>query len=161
MAGDELACRRARLVGVDLVADHQRHVGPAIGAGFDQGGGAGRQRIDAFRAGRPVEVPWRDLGDPAGTEGEPGRPVRAEGAQHAWREATAWNGPADRPVQRDLVLVRAARREAVEHDEAVVVPGHLEGPGGTAEYLHLAFPVGLDPERRFGLADVAQHRPEC
>ena len=41
-----------------------------------------------------------------------------------------------------------------------MVPGHLEGPRLVPEDLHLAGPVGLDPDRGLGLADVAQQRAE-
>jgi len=63
-------------------------------------------------------------------------------------------------VQGDLVLATGARPETVDHQQRVVVPGHLEGPRPPAEDFDLAGPVGLHPYRGGGLAYVTQHGAE-
>ena len=42
-------------------------------------------------------------------------------------------------------LVRTAHLLTGDLHEAVIMPGHLEGPGGVPEHLDLARPVGLHP----------------
>ena len=82
------------------------------------------------------------------------------GPEHARREVRLRLGPAGGAVQGDLVFVLGPRPQAADHHQRVVMPGHLEGPRLVAEDLHLAGPVGLDPDRGLGLADVAQQRAE-
>src|SRR4029077_12231597 len=85
---------------------------------------------------------------------------RVRRPEHARRELRVRFGPADGAVQGNLVFVLAPRAQVADHDQRVVVPGHLEGPRLVPEDLHLAGPVGLDPDRGLGLADVAQQRAE-
>src|SRR4029077_15859525 len=94
------------------------------------------------------------------TASEEKPPPRERRAEHARRELRVRFGPADGAVQGDLVLVLAPRAQVADHDQRVVVPGHLEGPRLVPEDLHLAGPIGLDPDRGLGLADEAQQRAE-
>jgi len=87
-------------------------------------------------------------------------PARVHGPEHAGRELRPGLRPADGAVQGDLVLAFGAGPQALDHHQAVVVPGDLEGPRLLTEDLDLAGPVGLDPDRGRGLAHVAQERAE-
>ena len=168
---DELAGGRPRVVGVDLVADQQHQVGPALVRRPAQVQGEGDHRVrpvlllvrqGALACARRTPAAPRDghFGDPAGAEGEPERPARVRRPEHAGRELRIRLRPADGAVQGDLVLVLGSRLEVADHDQRVVVPGHLEGPRLVPEDLDLAVPVGLDPDRGLGLAGVAQQRAE-
>src|SRR6266566_3142205 len=164
---DVLAGGRPRVVGVDLVADHHDQVGPPLVRRPAQVQRVGDHRVRAvfllvpLRAAR-AEPAWQDgqLGDPAGTEGDPERPAGVRRPEHARRELRVRLGPADGAVQRDLVLVLGPRPQVADHHQRIVVPGHLEGARLMPENLHLAGPVGLDPDRGLGLAGVTQQRAE-
>ncbi len=166
---DELPRRRAGIVGVHLIADHQQRVGPAVARRLAQPRREGGQGV------RPVRHP-RDPrpGDPAGAERQPYRAAPAvtpavtpavakdvtRGADRARRKRRTWLRPADGAVQRDLVLVLRSWAQVVGHHERVIVPGHLECARPVTEGRDLAGPVGLHPDRGGGLADVPQQRTE-
>ena len=59
-------------------------------------------------------------------------------------------------VERDLVGHGAARLQAADHDERVVVAGDVERARGVPEHLDRARRVGLDPHRRLVLPRVAE-----
>ena len=165
---DELARGRPRVVGVDLVADQQHQVGPPLVRRPAQVQGVGDQRVRAVfllvplrAAGAEPARQDRQFGDPAGTEGEPERPARVRRPEHARRELRVRLGPADGPVQGDLVLVLGPGAQIADHHQRVVVPGDLEGPRLVPEDLHFAGPFGLDPDRGLGLPDVTQQRAQC
>ena len=161
---DELAGGRAHLIGIDLVADQEHDIGPAFAGRLTQVQGIGGQRVRPMLLLMPGASPAasldRQFGDPAGTEDELQRPVRVQRPERARRELRTRLGPADDAVQGDLILVLGSRPEAVDHHQPVVVPGHLEGLRVVTEDLDLAGPVGLDPYRDRGLADVAQQWAE-
>ena len=184
-AGDELPGGGPGVVGVDLVADQQQGVGPACRGLPGEVLGPGSQRVRAMAgvrlgavrriavrlgavrpgaartgpgAGPAAARPGGQLGDPAGTEGEPQRPAGIQGPQHAGPPRAAGFRPADGAVQRHLVLGLGPRRQAVDHHQRVVVPGDLERPRLAAEGFHLTFAVGFNPDRDRGLVDVAEQR---
>src|SRR5919109_2928182 len=105
---------------------------------------------------------WRAIvwsGDPAGPEHEFQRAVLRVGAERAGREAVALR-PRALAVEQHLVLVPRAGLESAAAHERVVVVADAEGALAGAEDLDLALRVGLHPDDRVGLADVAEHGSE-
>ena len=76
-----------------------------------------------------------------------GRPVSARGQTFS-------------PSSVHLVLSDRPRLEPGHMDERVVAVTDAERPLGTAEDCDLAARVGLHPNGRLGLADIAQHGAE-
>ena len=97
---DELPRGRPRIVGVDLVADQEHQIRPAVARRVAQVLGAGDQRVRPVllllvfpRApGAPAAPHDGQLGDPAGAEGQPERPLRVRRPQHARRELRSGSG---------------------------------------------------------------------
>ena len=160
---DERARGRGDLVGVDLVAEHEQHVGPVLARLVAHAHGERVQRVDLAAA--LVLVLLQRIGrlvrrrHAAGAEHDPERAVLRIGVEGARRPAVVAR-PDALAVEEHLVLVPAAWLEVAAADERVVVPGDAEGALAGAEDLHLAGRVGLDPEDGIGLADVSEHGSE-
>lgn len=107
-----------------------------------------------------AESVWRFVGRryPARPECQPELAARRQGADDA-----LW-GPRLRPpllpVERHRVGINAPRGKAVHDDDPIVVAGDTESAGAMAQHLDLAVGVGLDPDRRVRLPDIAQHRTD-
>ena len=170
---DELPHLLGGVVGVDLVAQEQHHVGPAHrGAGVRVVGvaavgdaghpqGVGAQRVDPVRgvAGRVVR--HRRAARP---EREPQGLRVVERGDHRGRVGRVHRRPDGHPVDVHGVGVLRARLEAVEGDQCVVVPVHDEGAGpagaGARGDRDLAGPGHLHPDRGVVLVDEAEQRAE-
>jgi hypothetical protein len=137
------------LVGIDLVADQQQRLRPVglverrhpfrVGG---QGVRAERVVLVGFAAGAEHQpdriVLCGQCADPAGREGGVGsRPHRLAVEPHVIRSAGAWS-------------------QVGEHDQCVVVAGHLEGVCCRAQNLDRARTVGLHPDRRRVFVDVPE-----
>ena len=99
-------------------------------------------------------------GDPAGAEGDVQRALAAERAERGRRQLGVGLAASAARRRADLVGVLGARLEPFDPDQRVVVALDPEGRLGRAEHRDLAGPIGLDPDRRLGLGDVAQQRAE-
>ena len=148
------------LVGVDLVADHQQHVGPALA----RLGRACAPR--ACAASRPLcrARPRPCAGSRAARAGPPrGRSRTRPRAARPWgrcgrRSAESPRlGPDALAVEADLVLVPRARLQALAADQRVVVARHAEGALARAQHLHLARTRSVSTQiDRLGLSHVTQ-----
>ncbi|CAA9314098.1 MAG: hypothetical protein AVDCRST_MAG29-2 [uncultured Nocardioidaceae bacterium] len=160
-AGDELADRVARLVGVHLVAEEEQEVGPAVLRLVVETDGVRPQRVHA--------VPVVALGvvadaGAAGAVQQPGVAGGVQGADAAGRERRCRVWPDAVLADEDLVRQRVPRGQPVDVDHGVRVAVHAEGGVGVG-----AAPrpdrddrrtVDLDPDDRGCLVDVAEHRPQ-
>jgi hypothetical protein len=99
-------------------------------------------------------------GDPAGAEDQIDPPVRIDRADDAGRELGARLGPAGFPVERDPVLVRRPRFEPLDADQRIVVALDPEGGRAMVKHLDLTGVVGLHPDDRLGVGDVAKDRTQ-
>ena len=152
------------LVRVDLVAEHQQEVGPRLGLGVAHPQRERAQRVVLAPAvvlvlGQGVRRLAR-RGHAAGGEGDLELLLLRVGAELRRRELVIGRRPGALPVQLHAVLVALARLEALHAHERVVVALHVEGAPARPEHGHLACRVGLHPEHRAVLADVAQQGSE-
>jgi hypothetical protein len=69
-------------------------------------------------------------------------------------------GGGQHAVEAHLVGQRAAGLQAVEDDERVVMAGDGERRRGAPQHVDLARRVGLHPDGRLGVRDVAQQWSE-
>jgi hypothetical protein len=161
---DELERPRRDLVRVDLVAHEKDRPRPLLGGLSMHAKGVGVEGIEPAaalvlfgqeRVGRLVRER-----DAARAEEDPQAMVAADRPDHARREGRPLLGPHALAVEHDLVGVRDARLEPFDDDEAVVVALHVERARPMAEHLDLARRVGLDPERRVVLAEMAEERAQ-
>jgi hypothetical protein len=168
---NELARLRRTLVDVDLVSEQQQDVGPGLPRPSPELVREGVESVELAavlvivlrqRVGRSM---WQR--DTAGAKPDPNRPAPRQRADRAGRELGRQRRPAGLAVQGDLVLVGLPGLEILDHDQRVVMSLHTEGllPGselGPARraHLHGARGIGLHPDGRLGLPDVAQHGSE-
>ncbi len=158
---DELPHRGRRVVGVDLVAHQDEHIGPALVllAGHPLGVRDEHVGVDQ---GAALPLERRRLA--AGPEQQRDRPGGVDGPDPAGREGRAIERPGSRAVEPHLIGRAGPGRQAAEHDQGVVVTGDRERPlatdDGPRADLDGARPVGLDPHRGVALSDVAQDRAE-
>ena len=160
---DPLARLRSPLVDVDLIAEQQQDLGAPPHAP-DQLPGEHPERVvlEALlvavrRADEGLLVRQRD---PAGAEADVQRPLAPRGPDRAGRQIRGLVRPAALAVERHLVGILAPGLQPLDADQREVVPLHREGRLAVAEHLDLAGRVGLDPDRRLGLADVAEQGTE-
>jgi hypothetical protein len=152
-----------RLVGVDLVAEHEQQVGQAALPRL-QGQRESVQRVDAdavrvlLRQERPRPV-VRPIGA-AGAEDQVEVVVRRDRAQPRCRSGVTCTWPHPTAVEADVVRDVGAGLEPLDDDVAVVVPLDLERSGRAAVHLDLGRGRRLDPDARCGGIGVAQHRAE-
>ena len=152
------------LVGVDLVAEQQQSLWPAVRIAAQH---LDHERVEGVELAPVGVLVLRQrvravMGerDPAGAEGEAQRAVATERADRARRQFGAVLGPAPLAVERDLVLGPRTGVKPIDDHERVVVAGDVEGWLAMAEDLHLARLIGLDPEHGLGLPDVTQQWSE-
>jgi hypothetical protein len=164
-SADPLAHPGRALVHVDLVAEHQQPVRPALGRVAAQ---AQRERVQRVPLAAALVLVGAERvrrlvreRHAAGAEGhvEVGR-AASERADDARRELAARLGPAPLAVERDLVGVGPPGLEPGDHHERVVVALHRERARARPEHLDLARLRGLHPDGRVGLARVAEQRAE-
>jgi len=155
---------RRALVDVDLVAEQEQHLRPLVALGPDHFLGQhveGVVLLAVFVAVLAVDVGLLvRQRHPAGAEADVDRFVAAESADRARRQIGARRRPAALAVEVDLVLVEAVGLEPFDPHQRVVVLFDREGRLAPPQHLDLAGGVGLDPDRRLGLAHVAQQRAD-
>ncbi len=88
------------------------------------------------------------------------RAVRRVGPDDARGVRVVGRGPDVLAVERDPVGQRAARLEALQDDERVVVARDAERRGGGVEHLHVAGRVRLHPDGGVRVGDVPQQGSE-
>ena len=150
-----------RLVGVHLVTDQQQQVRPSDGRRRGHPGGQGDQRIGTELV--EVGVVERRRTPTAPERQAEGR-VGIDRADDARRERGVGGRPDGRAVELDRVGDHRARPEVLEADQRVVVavdaPRRCGVTATVGDDLDDARAIGLDPDRRPGLVDVAQQRPD-
>ena len=154
---------RAALVDVDLVAEQEEEVGPRAVAA-DDFLGEDPERVDLVAAfvlvfGLRVGLLVGD-GDAAGAEGDVERALAAERAQGRRRQRRVGLRPAHLAVEPHVIGVLGAGLQPFDPDQRVVVALDREGRLDRAEHGDLAGRVGLDPEGRLGVGDVAEQGSE-
>ena len=159
--GDELLHLLAGLVGVDLVAEEQHQVGPALGVVPGHVEGVGAQRVDPERVGALLVV---GDADPARPERHPQRLAGPQRRDDRRRERRVRLGPERLPADVDGVGGVGARLQPGELHQCVVVAVCGEGAGGrdvvAGRHGHGGGVGDLDPDRGGGLVDVPQQRTE-
>ena len=156
---DERLRAGRHLVGVDLVAEHQQHVGPALTRLVAHAQGHGAQGID-LAPPQVMVLLQRERRlvrrrHAAGSERDLERLLLRVGVEGARGKAVVPR-PDALAVELHLVLVPAAGLEATAADERVVVIAHAERALLSAEDFHLARFVGLDPQHGLGLGHVSE-----
>ena len=148
------------LVDVDLVAEEDQELGPVAVLAVDHLARQDPQGVELLALF--VVVFGLDVGalvgegDPTGAEADVDRFLSVEGPDHArWKVGVRF-GPALLAVERDLVLVEAGGLETFDPDQRVMVLLDREGRLLATEDLDRAGGIGLDPDRRLGLADVSE-----
>ena len=162
---DEGERLRRDLVGVDLVAEQQQGPRPAAGVGAQHLLDQRVERVELAAVGvLALRQRCRGRGG-AARRGRSRRRVAAAPSPPRVRITLGGNsesgsGQRRSPSSATSYSVRRARLEPLDDHERVVVAADAEGRLGVAEHLDLARLVGLDPDHRLGLADVAQQWAE-
>ena len=163
LANPFAGARRA-LVDVDLVAEQEQELRPLVVVVADHLAGEDPEGVELLAVGVAVlrlhVLALVGEGDPAGAEADVDRLRTVDRADRARRQVRGGLRPAPLAVEPDLVLVEPGRLQAFDADQRVVVLLDREGRLLAAEDLDRAGRVGLDPDRRLGLADVAEQRSE-
>ncbi len=158
---DLLAHVLRRLVGVELVAEHDHRVRPELLGLAQHPQREGVERVDpppllvppALGGVRPV------MRSRAAARAEEQLEVLVLGDRPdpRVRELVALGRPHAGFLHADLVLVRHARLEALDRDQCEVVVLDRERLRLRVEHLNLAGLVHLHPDRGFGLTDESEH----
>jgi hypothetical protein len=159
---DEVLDVRRDLVGVDLVAHHQQQVRPLLLGPVTHPQRVGAQSVDlAPERALVLRQVIRGLvrvADAARPEDHPVALPLLGGSNRRRRQRRARLGPDLLPVELDRVPMAGPRLESLQVDDRVVAAAHAERRRPRGQDRHLARLVDLHPERRLGLADVAQER---
>ena len=161
---DELLRRGRDLVGVDLVPEHEQHLGPLLAGLPDHPKRVVAQRVPSAA---PVVLALAEVErglvrdrHPAGPEGHAQFLLGLDGPDQAGWKPTPGLGPMQIAVELDVVGLRAAWLEVLDQHQAVVMALDAEGVDLPAEHLDLARLVRFDPDARLLLVDVSEHRPQ-